>query len=95
MKVLMNRGRYEIISQILKTPNGGEDKGGVTQTTIMYEVYLSHNQSKEYLMLLIESDLLRCDSTMHTFKTTEKGLRFLQAYNQIDQILEEEEQQQI
>ncbi len=40
-------------------------------------------------MLLIEDDLLSYDSTMSTFKTTEKGLTFLQSYNKIDQILKE------
>ncbi len=41
-------------------------------------------------MLLIEDDLLSYDSTMRTFKITEKGLTFLQAYNQIDQVLRKE-----
>jgi predicted transcriptional regulator len=42
-------------------------------------------------MLLIEDDLLSYDSIIRTFKTTEKGLTFLQSYNKIDQILKEQE----
>jgi predicted transcriptional regulator len=40
-------------------------------------------------MLLIEDDLLSYDSTVSTFKITEKGFTFLQSYNKIDQILKE------
>jgi predicted transcriptional regulator len=77
---LINRSRNEIISQILETANDGED-GRATKTKIMYKVFLGHDKLQEYLMLLIESDLLSYDSTTRTFKTTEKGLTFLQAYN--------------
>jgi predicted transcriptional regulator len=86
----MNRSRNEIISQILETANDGDD-GGATKTKIMYNVCLSYDQLQEYLLLLIESDLLSYDSTTHTFKTTEKGLTFLQAYNQIDQTLKDQQ----
>jgi predicted transcriptional regulator len=85
---LTNRSKTEIVCQILETANGGDD--GATKTKLMYKVFLSSDQLQEYLMLLIESDLLSYDSTMRTFKTTEKGLMFLQAYNQIDQILKEQ-----
>lgn len=77
---MINRSRNEIINQILETANDGDD-GGATKTKIMYKVFLSHDKLQEYLMLLIESDLLSYDSTTRTFKTTEKGLTFLQAYN--------------
>ncbi|HEX6281578.1 MAG TPA: winged helix-turn-helix domain-containing protein, partial [Nitrososphaera sp.] len=39
------RSRTEIISQILDTANGG----GITKTKLMYKVFLSHDQLKEYL----------------------------------------------
>ncbi len=84
------RSRTEIISQILDTANGG-----ITKTKLMYKVFLSHDQLKEYVKVLTESDLLRYDSVTRTFKTTEKGLRFLNLYNQIDQLMKEEEEQQI
>ncbi len=85
-----NRSPTEITIQILEVVNGyddGNNNGGLTQTTLMSKLFLSHEQMKEYLMLLIEDDLLSYDSTMSTFKTTEKGLTFLQAYNQMDKIL--------
>lgn len=87
----MYRGRTEIISQILEAANdGGCGAGaGITKTKLMYKAFLSYDQLQEYLMLLIESDLLSYDSTIRKLRITEKGLTFLQAYNQIDQILKE------
>ena len=87
-----NRSPTEITIQILEVVNGyddGNNNEGLTQTTLVSKLFLSHEQMKEYLMLLIEDDLLSYDSTMRTFKTTEKGLTFLQSYNKIDQILKE------
>ena len=84
------RSRTEIISQILDTANGG-----ITKTKLMYKVFLSHDQLKEYLAVLTQSDLLRFDFVSRTFMVTEKGLRFLYLYNQIDQLMKGEQQQQI
>jgi predicted transcriptional regulator len=84
------RSRTEIISEILDTANGG-----ITKTKLMYKVFLSHDQLKEYLAVLTQSDLLRYDFVRRTFMTTKKGLSFLNLYNQIDQLMNEEEQQQI
>jgi predicted transcriptional regulator len=79
------RSRTDIISEILDAANGGS----ATKTKIMYHAFLSFVQLKEYLMILTKSDLLRYDSNTHTFKTTEKGLKFLEAYNQMDNMIKE------
>lgn len=78
------RDRAEIIRQILEVANGAVD---ITRTKLMYKAFLSYTQMKEYLMLLTESDLLSYDSITHTYKTTEKGLRLLQFYNQLDDMM--------
>jgi predicted transcriptional regulator len=78
------RSRTDIISKILDTANGG----GTTKTKIMYKASLSHNQLKDYLMLLAESDLLSYDGDTQTFQTTEKGLRFLKTYGQIVHLMD-------
>ena len=57
----------------------------------MSKLFLSHEQMKEYLVLLIENDLVSYNSTTRTFKATEKGLTFLQAYNKIDHMLKEQQ----
>jgi predicted transcriptional regulator len=93
MDMTNSRSVTEITVQILEAVNGydNDDNEGITLTNIMTKIFLSHEQTKEYLMLLIEDDLLSYDSTMRTYKTTEKGLTFLQAYNQIDQTLKEQQ----
>ncbi len=59
----------------------------------MYKGLLSYTQIKEYLMLLTEKDLLYYDKDTQTFKTTEKGLRFLDTYNRIGDMFDELQQQ--
>jgi predicted transcriptional regulator len=74
---MKHRSRTEIMSQILEAANGG-----ATRTKIMYKANLSFLQLREFLMVLTPSDLLSYDEELQTFKTTEKGLRFLDAYKQ-------------
>jgi predicted transcriptional regulator len=71
------RTRIEIIIQILEAANGVN----ITNYNIMYKAYLSFNQSKKYVSMLTEKGLLGYDSDSQTFRTTEKGLMLLEAYN--------------
>jgi predicted transcriptional regulator len=86
---MTNRSRTEIMSRILKDANGG----GATQTKIMYSAFLSYNQLKGYMMVLTQNDLLSYDLNTRTFKTTEKGLRFIEAYDQMDGMMKAPSQQ--
>jgi len=52
----------------------------------MYKAFLSYNQLKDYLSILIENNLLEYLGT-RTFKTTEKGLKFLKTHNEIGELL--------
>jgi len=83
------RSRVEIISQILESAKGGD----ATKTKIIYNAFLSYYQLKEYLTILKECDLLSYDGQTHTFKTTKKGLRFLNFYNEISDVIKELPQQ--
>jgi predicted transcriptional regulator len=47
----------------------------------MYKVLLNHPPLKEYWTILSENNLLCYDDDTQTFKTTEKGLKFLKAYD--------------
>lgn len=76
------RSRAEIVSMILTAANGGS-----TKTKIMYSSYLSHNQLKEYLSLLIEKDLIDYIEGQQSYKTTEKGLKFLKMSNEMENLL--------
>ena len=46
---------------------------------IMYKVLLNHPGLKEFWTILSENNLLSYDVDTQTFKTTEKGLRFLKS----------------
>ncbi len=79
------RDRTEIVRQILEIANGAAEN--ITKTKLMYRAFLSYSQLKEYLTLLTEKDLLRYDSIIQTYKTTEKGVRLLQLCNELDDMM--------
>ena len=58
-----------------------------TKTKIMYFAFLSYNQLKEYLSILIENNLIEYLDGTNKFKTTEKGLNFLKMHNEIGELL--------
>ena len=73
------RSRTEIVSMILDTANGG-----ATKTKMMYNAFLSYNQLKEYLSVLIENNLIEYHDGAHQCKTTEKGLNFLKCITKLE-----------
>ncbi len=81
---MINRDRFEILSLILQIANGYNN---VTMTKIMNRALLSYNQMKEHLAFLTEKDLLCYDKDNGTFKTTEKGMRFLQIYGRVEDMI--------
>ena len=62
--------------------------GRATKTKIMYSAFLSYNQLKDYLSILIENNLIECLEGNNTYKTTEKGLNFLKKHNAIGELLQ-------
>lgn len=80
----VNRNRIDIADQILGAANGSS---GTRKIKMMYQANLSYAQLKKYLMVLTERDLLRYDLDTQTFKTTEKGHKFLETYNQLDELM--------
>jgi predicted transcriptional regulator len=77
------RSRTEIVSNILDAANGG-----VTKTKIMYKAYLSYNQLREYLSILIENNLIEYLDGTNKFKSTEKGLNLLKMHNEMAELLQ-------
>ena len=77
-----NRSRTEIVAMILDAANGG-----TTKTKIMYFAFLSYNQLREYLSVLIENDLIEYLEGSPIYKTTEKGMTFLKMNNEIEELL--------
>jgi predicted transcriptional regulator len=77
------RSRTEIVSNILEAANGG-----VTKTKIMYKAFVSYNQLREYLSVMMENNLLEYLEGTQTYKTTEKGLNLLKMQNEMGELLQ-------
>lgn len=81
-----HRSRMGIVAGILRV-----SKGGTRKTHIMYRNNLSFKQLRAYLGFLTNSGLVReiSKSGSSFFETTDKGLAFLQAYNNLKALLGE------
>jgi predicted transcriptional regulator len=77
------RSRVDIIAAMLEIA-----KEGTIKTRIMFGASLSFTQLKEYTTFLIELGLMeRSEAGLH--RTTEKGLKFLHMYREIDHMVPE------
>jgi predicted transcriptional regulator len=79
MDKMKNRSRLEIIAMILETVG---DSGAI-QAKIMYKVYLSFLQMKEYLSQIMQHGLIIYDDRAQIYRITDKGRRFLILYKQM------------
>ncbi len=75
------RSRTDIIISMLQAARLGE-----TKTKIMYSSLLSSHQLRTYLELVISNGLLAYDSTKGQYRTTERGLRLLDLYDNVDRL---------
>ena len=75
------RSRSDIVGLLLAAANGG----GATKTKLMYKAYLSFNQLRDYLTLLVENGLIEYE-VGQTYRTTEKGMRVLHLQNEIHEV---------
>jgi len=78
------RDKLYIIAEILEIA-----KDGVLKTQIMYRANLSFTQLNDYLSFMLEINLLGKSrkSGKDIYKSTERGLDFLQRYRQIAELL--------
>jgi predicted transcriptional regulator len=76
------RSRTDIVAMILQAATQG-----ATKTRLMYSAFLSHSQLQEYLQFLLEKGLLAHDPKSGEYKLTERGLRFVQVYEDISKIV--------
>jgi len=81
-----NRGKIQIMADIVDLC-----KSGIRKTHIMYKGNLSYEQINRYLYELLEKELItqNLDDGVLTYRATEKGRSFLQYYNLMLSILEE------
>ena len=82
-KQLKHRSRSEIISAILEVTNGNRAR----ITEIQFKTYLSYNILKQYLVHLLQNDLIEYLEGKRSFKTTPKGMQALQMYNKMEELL--------
>ena len=78
------RDRLFIMAEILEIA-----REGCLKTQIMYRANLSFAQLNEYLSLLLDLNLLEAVKTSEKtlYRTTAKGLRYLQSYREIRELL--------
>jgi hypothetical protein len=53
----------------------------------MYRAYMSYSQLKEYLRLLEDRELIKYEQGSQLYLLTEKGLRFMNAYDKINELV--------
>jgi len=78
------RDKLYIIAEVLEIA-----RDGTLKTQIMYRANLSFTQLNEYLGFMVRIGLLERASinTKDGYRTSEKGLDFLQRYREIDELL--------
>ena len=76
------RSRTDIIAMILEAA-----ASGATKTRIMYGAYLSYTQVKEYLGFMLQRDLIRYEEGSGLYKLSERGMKVLQAYEGISEMI--------
>ncbi len=76
------RSRSDIVSMMLESA-----RSGATKTKIMYKAYLSYAQVMEYLKYLQQSDLLAYEEGTQLYRPTEKGLKFLNISNELNEMV--------
>ena len=81
-----NRGWLEIVDFILVVC-----KNGAIKTHIMYKCNLNSEQIQKYLQFLVECKMLEiiqesAKSKRYTYKTTELGRKYIEAYNHIAEL---------
>jgi len=82
------RDKLYIIAEILEIA-----REGTLKTQIMYRANLSFTQLNDYLQFMLKNDLLeKIDmGGKEVYKASEKGLNFLQRYNEIVELLRTED----
>ena len=78
------RSRTEIIASLLEAIYQAGNQ--VTKTKLMYRTFLSYGQFKEYVETLVGNDLIEYNKTSQLFRITERGIGFLKAWRQIEEM---------
>ncbi|MFL6392651.1 MAG: winged helix-turn-helix domain-containing protein [Nitrososphaeraceae archaeon] len=77
---MKHRSKVEIIADMLETIMADSS---MSSSKIMYKAFLSYKQLKEYVPLLLQNELIRHGEKDRTFMITDKGLYYLEMYNNL------------
>jgi predicted transcriptional regulator len=77
------RSKIDLIAQMLQVAS----EGPVLKTKMMYGALLSQSQLKGLLSLTLNAALLAHNKEEQTYRTTQKGLRFLERYSELSNLL--------
>lgn len=83
---LKHRCKADIFAVILETAASGQ----VQKSKIYYRSFLTYQRLKGYMSILIDAGLIQhfdCKD-IRVYKTTEKGMLFLQAYNSMKELID-------
>lgn len=61
-------------------------RSGTTKTKMMYKAFLSYGQLVEYLKYLQQNDLITYEEGTQLYKPTEKGLKFLNLSEELNEM---------
>jgi len=81
------RTRFEIASNILSVAL----EGNASKRRLMYASFLSSSQINDYLSFLTANELIMMDEETHVYALTEKGMRFLHIYDDLNKLIPLEE----
>ena len=76
-----------LILQAIRSYDTNSARGGATTLNVMYEAYLSYDQTRHYLIELLQGRMIECDVGAKKYKVTEKGNQYLAAYYDLDDVL--------
>ena len=74
------------ISDILRSIRN-RNRTGTRISQILYETYIPYNQLKEYLIMMVQNNLIIYIKEDKIFKITEYGMQALKLYGEIDKLL--------
>jgi predicted transcriptional regulator len=59
----------------------------MSSSKIMYKAFLSYKQLKEYVPLLLQNELIKHGEKNRTFMITDKGMYYLEMYNNLPEFV--------
>ena len=76
-----------LILEAIRAYGTNSARGGATTLNVMYEVYLSYDQARHYLIELLKGKMIEQDVGTKKYMVTEKGIHYLTAYYDLDDIV--------